>query len=259
MFKRHKFAILPLITFGIAIGAVCPVTAQEATGTLTETVISFAPGKWDPAQWTPLRLPNQEQAVKFVQNPDSIGTTKESFDKTDYSKERDNALLVYDMGTTEGEIAVTLRIGTGFNNFSSPGICLFPKIKDGTFESGIAVFVATYTMAIWYEYAEGNVMKYKHMGQVTRWSDPDKKHILRCRFSKKSDSIAISLDDAPPLVFQYVSNTRLSNINHEINPLVALWGCHGVCDFYEMKIINATKAPKDESLLPFILLKNPKK
>ena len=89
--------------------------ADEAT-----TTISFASGKWNPAQWTSIRLPNQEKAVPLIQNPNSIGTTKDSFSEVDYGKEQDNALSLYDTGTLEGQIEVTLGSGKGFGEVLLP-------------------------------------------------------------------------------------------------------------------------------------------
>ncbi|MEO8826684.1 MAG: hypothetical protein ABI443_12670 [Chthoniobacterales bacterium] len=216
-----------------------------------ENVISFAKGKWDSAQWLSLRLPNQEHAVPLVQNPSSLGTTDATFTETDYGKERDNALLQYDMGTSEGQIELTFSLGKGFNHYSSPGICLFPKVKDGTFETGIAAFVSSYGMDLWYEYGEGSVMKYRNIGQLARWTTPFEKHILRCHFSKAKRSIALQVDNSDIVVFLFVGDPRLSFIPQEINSLIALWGCHGVCDFYSLKIIDAQKTPDAPGLLPF--------
>ena len=83
----------------------------------------------------------------------------------------------------------------------------------GKFVSGIAVFVATYAVAVWYEYAEGDVMKYKHLAQITRWSGSLKtRMLLRCRFSKKSQCISVNIDNSDILTFKFVGNHRLSNI-----------------------------------------------
>lgn len=201
-----------------------------------ETIIRFTPGDWNTNEWTAIRLPNQEHPISFAQKPDSIGTTTNTFTKTDYSKERDNALLLCDTGTTEGEIEVTFRFGPGFQGHSTPGICLSPKVEDGVLRSGIAVFVSTSAVAVWYERAEGNRMRYAHLGQLARWTDPSRKHTLICRFSKVEKAIAIRLDDSDVLVFRFVGDPRLSYINHEIDSTVALWGCHGACDFYEIRV-----------------------
>ncbi|MEO6053641.1 MAG: hypothetical protein ABIP97_06485 [Chthoniobacterales bacterium] len=248
--SRYRFIYLTILTALLCLTA----SASEDAA----TTISFASGKWNASQWTPVRLPNQEKAVPLIQKPTSIGTTEASFSETDYGKERDNALSLYDTGILEGQVEVTLGLGKGFGNFSSPGVCISPTVKDGNFVSGIAVFVGTYAVAVWYEYAEGDVMKYKHLAQITRWSDPTKQHVLRCRFSKKKQCISINIDNSDILTFEFVGNLRLSNIPQEINSTIALWGCHGVSDFYTMTILDAYKMQGEEGLLPFFMRTDPK-
>src|SRR4051794_286694 len=72
------------------------ISAAEADATKSETTMPFVVGGWNPQEWTAVRMPNQEKPVPLVQKPLSIGTTTESFNKADYGKERDNALLLYD-------------------------------------------------------------------------------------------------------------------------------------------------------------------
>ena len=152
--------------------AMLPLTALAAeppapTGTV-EVAISFAKGKWDTNRWTALRMVNQEKAVPLVQFDDSIGTTTNTFSEADYNKERDNALLAYDTGLSEGQVEVTFSL----DKRSSPGICISPRIKDGVVDGGIGVFVATYAVVAWYEYTAGDQVRYIHLGQLARWTDP---------------------------------------------------------------------------------------
>jgi hypothetical protein len=223
----------------LAAGAAAP------TGT-PDIVISFAAGQWDTNRWQPVRMINQERPISFTQYADRIGTTTNTFTPADYSKERDNALLVYDTGSADSEIEVAFGLGWGFSRHSSPGVCLSPRIRDGMFESGIAVFVGTYAVVIWYEYVEGGRTRYAHLAQLARRNDPAQKHVLRCRFSKAARSVAVKIDDSDVLVLQFVGDSRLSYVPHEINSLVALWGCHGACDFYEMKV-------RRNGTLPFLV------
>jgi len=207
--------------------------------------VSFAEGKWDPSQWQVVRMVNQQEARTFTQNADSLGMTMASYQKGDYGKERDNALLVTDTGTTEGQIEVTFRLGEGFNKTSSPGILLSPVIVDGVMERGIGVFVATYAMAVWLEDHDASKTRvtYAHLAHLSRWNDPEKKHVLRCRYSKKQKSIALQIDDSDVLVFQFVGHPKLGKVDLEVNSLIGIWGCHGVCEFYEMGITRGGSLP----------------
>lgn len=239
--KRKYISALMILLATMNGSALLHAAVSEAPATTTkETIIKFVPQGWNPDQWTPVRTPNQERAVDLLQKTDSVGTTVESFDKTDYHKQKDNALLLYDTGKPEGEVVLTFGLGPGFNKHSSPGICLSPVVKEGVLQSGIGVFVGTYAVVAWYAYADGDTINYIQLGQLARWTDPALRHTLRCRFSKKQRSIGIKLDDSDTLVFKFIGNQKLSYINHEINSSVALWGCHGVTDFYEMKVGEGT-------------------
>lgn len=229
-----------MLTLSLAAGS-CLV-AEE---TPAARFINFAPGGWNPSEWVSVRMVNQQEPRTFTQKAESVGVTTASFQADDYAKERDNALLVYDTGTAEGEIEVAFGMGPGFrpNSYSCPGICLFPVVRDGVMESGISVFVAASRMAIWFQYAEGNVTRYAHLGQLARWTDPAKRHVLRCRYSKKQKSIALQLDDSDVLVFQFVGNPRLSYLRDEIGSKIAIWGCHGACDFYQVRVTEGGSLP----------------
>lgn len=209
------------------------------------TTISFAAGAWDPARWTAARLANQGAPKAFTQLDGAIGTTMETFTPADYNAETDNALLLYDLGATEAEIAVTVEIGKGFNGYACPGLCLAPVVKDGVVVSSLAVFAADYTLAVWYQTtaADGKTVLYRHLTQLGRWSDPTKPHILRARISKKEASVAVQLDDADPVVFTYLGNATYGSVAQEVNPVIGLWGCHGACAFREMTITTPGTLP----------------
>jgi hypothetical protein len=222
--------------FAVGFERLDQVFAAETEPASAGQTMRFSPGGWNPKVWMAIRMPNQGQAVPFQQKAQSIGTTMESFSKEDYGKERDNALLLYDTKLDDLELELTFAIGEGFRAHSSPGVCLAPRVENGVLQGGISVFVATYGLVVWDQHVEGGEMKYVHLGQLARWSDPAQKHTLTCRVSKKAKSVAIRLDDSDVLAFQFVGNPRLSFIKHELNSKVALWGCHGACDFYELKV-----------------------
>ena len=226
----------------LCLGLVCALEAAEPQKV---RVVNFAEGKWDRAAWQVVRMVNQQEPRTFTQHADSLGVTMASFKEKDYSKERDNALLITDTGATECQIEVTFRMGEGFNKTSSPGIVVSPVIADGVMERGIGVFVGYYALAVWLEDHDAGKKRvtYAHMGQLARWTDPAKKHVLRCRYSQKQKSIALQIDDSDVLVFQFVGHPGLSKVDLSLNSLVGIWGCHGVCNFYEVKIIEGGSLP----------------
>jgi hypothetical protein len=228
---RRAISVACVCGLWIAVAGASGGQPAAPTGTV-EVAIDFARGKWDTNRWTAMRMVNQEKAVPMTQFDDSIGTTTNTFSEADYNKERDNALLVYDTGLPEGQVEVTFSL----DKKSSPGICISPRIKGGVVDGGIGVFVATYAVVAWYEYTEGDQVRYIHLGQLARWTDPAKKHVLRYRFAPKGRDLAIQLDGSDVMVFQFVGNPQLSHIPQELNSLVALWGCHGACTFHAMTV-----------------------
>ncbi|MDP6358958.1 MAG: hypothetical protein QF473_27815 [Planctomycetota bacterium] len=235
--------ILPTFAFLFALALTIHPANGEPTG--PSRTVSFARGKWDASKWKSIRMVNQKEARVFNQNDESLGVTKESFRKGDYNRERDNAILVNDTGLEEGEIAITFRMGDGFNKNSTPGLLVSPVIEDGVMKRGIGVFVSTYGMVVWlmeHDEKEERVT-YKHLGQLTRWTDIEGKHALRFRFSKKQKILAFKIDDSGILVFRFIGNPRLSKTDLNINGIAGIWGCHGVCDFYEMKIERGGSLP----------------
>ena len=247
MFRYHPIFSILVLFFGgpSSLYATEEDTPQERAGV---KVIRFAPGAWDKTQWTPIRMANQEQVKKFVQLDGAIGTTMETFTAADYQAETDNAILLYDLGATEAEFAVTFTLGQGFNGYSCPGLCISPQVQDGVLQSSLAVFAADYTLAIWYQTTpeDGKTVRYQHLVQLGRWTDPAKPHVLRCRISRKQASVALKLDDSDVLVFSFIGHPTYGSVGHEINSLVGLWGCHGECAFREMTLFP-------QETLPFIV------
>lgn len=210
--------------------------------------MKFTKGSWDPAKWTPARMANQEHARNLVQLDGAVGTTLQTFTQADYNAETDNAILLYDLGTTEAEVAVTFTMGKGLgggDSHSCPGLCISPQFKDGLVESSIAVFAADYTMAIWYQSTDkdGKTVLYRHLAQYGRWFDPQKPHVLRCRISKKESSVAVQLDDSDAIVLQFIGNKTYGSVDQPVNSLIGLWGCHGECAFKEMTISTPGTLP----------------
>lgn len=235
------WVLLILLTSATLLGA----GANDGKDGTDVTLIRFAAGAWDREKWTPVRMANQEQAKTFVQQDDGIATTMETFSGEDYSAERDNAILLYDLGTPEAEVEVSFSIGRGFNGYACPGLAIAPTIQDGMLENSIAVFVADYTMAVWRQYTDkdGKTVRYTHLVQLARWTDPAKRHVLRCRISKKESSVALKLDDADVVVLCFVGNPAYGAVDSEVNSLIGLWGCHGECTFHEMKVVTPGTLP----------------
>jgi len=155
--------------------------------------------------------------------------------------------MLYDLSSTEAEIAVTFTLGKGFGGYSCPGLCISPQVKDGMVESSIAVFSANYTICVWYHTTDkdGKTVLYKHLVQLGRGFDPAKPHVMRCRISKKEGSVAIKLDDADIIVICFIGNKTYGSIDQPLNSLIGLWGCHGDCAFQKMTI-------SQQPTLPFI-------
>lgn len=185
----------------------------------------FARGKWDASRWTPVRLPHQERLRLFEQRDGSIGTGP--FPAAVAQRQADNVLLIVDTGVTEGEFEVTFTIGP--EHGTAPGIVLSPVLKEGVLDTAVGVFVASYTMAVWRctTDEEANKTRYAHLARLNRWSEPGRKHVLRCRFDKRS--IALKLDDSDTLM--------LRDVGVPLNGRIGVWGCHGTCDFHSIRMI----------------------
>ena len=243
-FANSLHVLIAAISLGFFLTS-CSPAVDGATPQPAERTISFAKGKWNPQDFRPVRMANQETPREFTQSADFIGVTKESFRKDDYDKERDNAVILTDTGTTEGEIEVAFRLGKGFNGYSAPGILISPVVKDDVVEKAIAVFVGDYAVAVWPVESdrEKKLVTYAHLAQLARRTDPERRHVLRCRWSKEQKSVAIQVDDSDVMAFQFIGNKTLSKVDMELNSQVCLVGCHGVCEFYEMKIRNGGTLP----------------
>ena len=187
-------------------------------------VVDFGKGKWQAAEWTPLRLPHQPQTAAFEQKPHALGTR--SFTKEQTRQHLDNVLLMTDTGTTEGEIAVTFTIGP--ERGTAPGLLLFPKVKDGVMVESLCLFVADYTMAVWKATTDPatNKTKYEPVFRFARYSEPGPKHVVRCRYTKRRRSVALQIDDSDVVVIRGI----------DINTKAGIWGCHGTCDFYRFEV-----------------------
>lgn len=218
---------LPLL-LAIACIAGLPVLAGAEDRT-----ISFAEGQWDATQWTPLRLPMQEEMQTFTQRPNSLGTN--SFTEEQRKQGLDNVLLMTDTGTDEGQFEVVFRIGP--ERGTAPGVFLSPTCTDDVLETGIAVFVADYTMAVWMVKTdpETHVTGYDHLVRLARWQDPTVEHVLRCRYSNARKMVALQVDDSDVVILRFPE--------FEINSKVGIWGCHGTCDFYNMTIREGGTLP----------------
>ncbi len=202
------------------------LAAQLAAPDDEERTISFAEGQWDAAQWTPLRLPLHEEVQTFVQRSDCLGT--DSFTQEQKEQHLDNVLLMTDSGTDEGEFEVVFRIGP--EHGTAPGVFLSPTYTGDALETGIAVFVADYTMAVWMVKTdpETRETQYDHLVRLARWQDPGIQHVLRCRYSNARKMVALQIDDSDVVIL------RLPE--HEINSRIGIWGCHGTCDYYSLTI-----------------------
>jgi len=158
----------------------------------------------------------------------------------------DNILMVTDCLKASGEIVVEFEADGGRN--TAPGICLFPSAADDqTLRGGIAVFVASYTMAVWQielDDAE-KITRYKLLGMTVRWFDPEKRHTLRCRFG--GNSVVVSVDGSDPAHywlqpwFPAKKNPPESFV--KANAKAGVWGCHGKCKFYSMRILEKPTLP----------------
>ena len=218
-------SVVGVCVAAIVVGS-CVAAAGADAKAEGDRIITFGAGGWEPAKWTPLRLPAQETAVPLVQKDGCIGTG--SFSKEDSKKGTDHALLMTDSNTTEGEIEVTFSIGK--EHGAAPGVFLSPTCEDGVLETAIGIFVADYTMAVWKvdRDTESGKTKYVHLARFARWQEPEVKHVLRCRYSKKMRSMAMRIDDSDVLMLRFPK--------HQINSRIGIWGCHGTCNYYRITI-----------------------
>jgi hypothetical protein len=229
------------------LAAVCFSAAHLAAGDIN---VDFSEGKWDKSLWTDLRvLPVKAQAAapekinSFSQEKNCVAA---EFTKEHLSAGDDNTLMIMDTGKNTGEIALEFEADGGSG--TAPGICVFPSYSgDKTLERCIAIFTASYTVAVWDMEIDqaGRVSKYKHLARLARWSDPSQRHTLRCRFSKAD--FAVSIDGSDPMVFRVQpwvpAPKEPSKDDIQPNGKIGVWGCHGKCKFYSLKVLERPEMP----------------
>ncbi|MCC7300994.1 MAG: hypothetical protein IT583_07940 [Verrucomicrobia bacterium] len=210
----------------IAIMAGSAVAADLSGPSIATGEVSFATAKWNPDQWTPIRLPHQKTLRTFIQRDESLGTEK--FPADEIKAHLDNVLLMADTGTGEGEFEVVFSLSE--EKGTAPGIFLSPVLKDGVLDTSLAIFVASYTMAVWSTEIDpvAGETKYKHLVRMNRWNEPNRKHVLRCRYSKSRSAVLIRLDQADTIMIKDIP----------VNSRIGIWGCHGPCDFYSVSFIQ---------------------
>jgi len=222
---RHTCSMMiGLLLLGTAVHA---GSAGDKAAGKQDRVIPFAKGQYDKTQWTPLLVPGQKAARSFIQQADCLAT---AFTHDDVRQQIDNVLLVTDTHLADAEFEVTFSAGD--EPGTAPGLFIWPTEKDGVLHSAIAVFVASSRMAVWKAHADldKNRMLYDYQVQLAKWSAPNVKHVLRCRYSKRGD-VALQLDRSDVLVFRFSRH----NV-HPTNSRIGIWGCHGTCKFYQVKI-----------------------
>jgi hypothetical protein len=218
-----------------------------------DVMSDFSETKWDKSAWKYLKVwPYKPQAsgykpeiVPFTQEKDCVSV--------DWSKDRvaagdDNTVMVTDCLKASGEIVMEFEADGG--RVTAPGICLFPAYGDDrVLEKGIAVFVASYTMAVWQiKHDEtGKITRYKLLGMTVKWFDPSKRHVLRCRFG--GNDVAVSVDGSDPAYywlqpwFPPMKDAGKSEDVVKPNAKAGIWGCHGKCKFYSFTVLDKPTLP----------------
>jgi hypothetical protein len=207
-----------------------------------ERMVNFAKGQWDASAWSAVSVGPQTQPMAMVQRADSLGTT--SFPPEQIKNGLDNVLLMTDTklnGAQGGQIELTFAIGP--ERGAAPGFVISPTVKDGALQSGMAVFIADYTMAVWWAHLDPQTgkMAYDPLARLNRWSEPGVKHIVRCRVRKHAQSgfdVLLQVDDSDVMM------VPVRQPDHPFNSRFGIWGCHGTCDFYSV-------AFKDTGTLPW--------
>lgn len=219
---RIAVSVVLTLAAGTARAAAAPDEAVRAP----DLAVNFARAQWDRSAWVPLRLPHQQAPCELVQRDESVGT--EAFTREETKQQLDNAVLMFDTGATEAELQVVFTIGP--QKGTAPGFALFPTFEGDELQTAIGIFVADYTMAVWRatKDAEAGKTVYQHLARLNRTNEAGPKHTFICVYSKKRRSIKMRVDDSDEL------EVRLDD--QEVNSRVALWGCHGVCDFFELKL-----------------------
>ena len=221
-------AHLALAVAACLVGSAARAADAPAAPAAGDTVLAtFAKGQWDSAKWTPLRLPHQAETRQFVQRENSLGV--DAFTPEDTKNQLDNVLLMTDAGVTEGEIEVTFSLSDVKG--TAPGVFFAPVVKDGVLDKAFTLFVATYTMAFWRAETdpETNKTRYPPLARLNRWNEPNQKHVLRCCFSKARNALLVRLDQGDTIMFK--------DVGVDVNSRFGIWGCHGPCDFYEVRLL----------------------
>jgi hypothetical protein len=225
-------------THGLMFLTVLAAAATTFAAEDGDRTVDFHEGEWDRSAWTPIRLVEHDQTATFVQRPDSVGN--DSFTAEQIAGKFDNILLMTDSGQTAGQIELTFTIGP--EHGAAPALFLTPEVEDGVLRSALTVFVADYTMAIWWARADPQTGKttYTHLVRMNRWSQPGEKHVLRCRVQPHGDrgvNVALQLDDSDVVVLYQRDMPRA------FNSRVGIWGCHGTCDFYQIHFLREGNLP----------------
>ena len=193
-----------------------------------EMLASFARSQWDASKWAAVRLPHMKEARAFVQRDESLGT--EAFTPEEIKGESDHVLLLTDTKVVEGEFEVVFSLSEAKG--TAPGLFLSPVVKDGVVEKAFTLFVASYTMAFWRAETDPQTGRtsYPPLARLNCWQEPNQKHVLRCRFSKARNAFLVRLDQGDTIM--------LKDVGVEVNSLIGIWGCHGPCDFHQIRMVS---------------------
>jgi len=209
--------------------------------TANDFTVNFAKGQWDQSAWTGMivlpakkdeQAPFAKKAVDFEQKDSCVSV---SFSPEQIKAGGDNALMLVDTKNPQGEFAVSFTIGK--EKGTAPGVCLSPTYGvDNVLEKCYAIFVADYTMAVWYAEADkaAGTMKYTHLARLVKWQDPEKRHTLHCRYEK--DSFVVRVDDSDLVLFRYAPGFTP-------NSKIGVWGCHGTCEFFSLDVKSKGTLP----------------
>lgn len=216
--------LLPCLIVAIVTASQTELKAQTAAP--TEQTISFAKEAWNAAAWTSIRLPHQQAPVTFTQRDNCLATGAFSAEET--KTRTDNAVLVTDTGLSEGVFEATFTIGS--KKGTAPGFAISPVCEDGVLVSAVAVFVASYTIAIWKADVDRDKGEttYRHLARLNRTFPTETPLTFRCRYSAKRQAVWITAGDSDEI--------HLRDIDHTFNSTIGIWGCHGPCEYYSLNV-----------------------
>jgi hypothetical protein len=87
------------------------------------------------------------------------------------------------------------------------------------------------------------ITRYKLLGMTVKWFDPSVRHTLRCRFG--GNDVAVSLDGSDPAYYwlqpwlpPFKDGAAKSCEHVKANAGIGIWGCHGRCKFYSLKVLD---------------------